>query len=148
MNDYEAAIAADKNDKLTEWLIAYLNDQDRGRNTSLAEGLAADGHYHTKLINYPINKFKILMGPNRSFRYYEEPEKFNSRIEAMVESLKEGWKPVPFIVTDIWNNGLELNDGAHRAEALKRFGVETYPTVFYFKSQAALEIFLSSYQEQ
>lgn len=142
--EYDAAILADKNDTLTEWMVDYLNDNDRGRNISLAGGLAEAGQFHTHLIDYPIEKFKILMGPDHAFRYYEDPDKFNSRVEAMVESLKQGWKPVPFIVTDIWNDGLELNDGSHRAEALKRFGVETYSTVFYFKDQAALDDFVGS----
>lgn len=144
-NDYETAILADKNGTLTEWLIDYLSDSKRGRNTVLAEGLAGSGQFSTHLIDYPIRKLKILMGPDRSFRYYEEPDTFNRRIEAMVESLEKGWKPVPLIASkDVWNPGLELNDGSHRAEALKRFGVETYPTVFYFKDQASLDDFLIS----
>jgi hypothetical protein len=84
------------------------------------------------------------MGPDRSFRYYEEPTSFNERVDKMVESLEKGWKPVPFIATDIWNEELELNDGSHRVAALKRFGVKTYPTVFYFKDQLALDNFLKS----
>lgn len=144
MNElYEAAIKADKENTLTEWLIAYLHES--GRNKDLADGLAEDGQFHTSLIDYPIENLKILMGPSHSFRYYEEPEKFESRIEAMIDSLEQGWKPVPFIASkDLWNEGLELNDGAHRAEALQRFGVQTYPTVIYFKSQAALDEFTTS----
>ncbi|HEY8992443.1 MAG TPA: hypothetical protein VIM37_01175 [Candidatus Microsaccharimonas sp.] len=143
-NEYEEAILADKNGTLTEWLIDYLNDNNRGRNIPLAGGLAEDGQYHTTLIDYPIDDFKILMGPDRSFRYYEEPTSFNERVDKMVESLEKGWKPVPFIATDIWNEELELNDGSHRVAALKRFGVKTYPTVFYFKDQLALDNFLKS----
>jgi hypothetical protein len=143
-NEYEEAILADKKGTLTEWLIDYLSDNNRGRNIPLSEGLAEDGQYHTKLIDYPIDNFKILMGPDHSYRYYEEPAIFNERVDKMVESLEKGWKPVPFIATDIWNDGLELNDGAHRAAALKRFGMKTYQTVFYFKDQIALDSFLKS----
>jgi len=142
--EYKQAIAADKNDTLTEWLIEYLNDSDRGRNAPLASGLAEDGQFHTGLIDYPIDEFTILMGPDHSYRYYEDPVSYDARVQAMVESLEKGWKPVPFIASDIWNEGLELNDGAHRAEALKRFGIKTYPTVFYFKNQLALDDFLAS----
>jgi hypothetical protein len=35
-NEYEEAILADKNGTLTEWLIDYLNDNNRGRNIPLA----------------------------------------------------------------------------------------------------------------
>ena len=144
-NEYDEAIMADRIGTLTEWLIDYLNDNERGRNIPLAEGLAEDGEFHTNLIDFPIDKLKILMGPDESFRYYEEPGKFHTRVNAMVESLNQGWKPVPFVATkDLWNEGLELNDGAHRAEALRKFGVETYPTIFYFKDQNALDSFVES----
>ena len=143
-DEYDQAILADKNGTLTEWLIDYLNDNSRGRNIPLAGGLAEDGQFHTNLIDYPIDDFKILMGPDHSFRYYEEPESFNNRIDKMVESLNKGWKPVPFIASDIWNDGLELNDGSHRVAALKRIGVKTYPTIFYFKNQRELDGFLES----
>lgn len=143
MNElYDAAIVADQNGTLTEWMVAYLNSS--GRNTTLAEGLSADGQFSTGLIEYPIDTFKILMGPDHSFRYYEEPDSFNARINAMVESLRQGWKPVPFIASDLWNEGLELNDGAHRAEAMKRYGIKTYLTVFYFRNQIELDEFLNS----
>ena len=142
--EYEAAILADENGALTDWMIDYLNDNNRGRNIPLASGLTEDGQFHTNLIYYPIEKFKVLMGPDRSFRYFEEPESFNTRVDAMVASLKNGWKPVPFIATDLWNDGLELSDGAHRVEAMKRFGIKIYPSVFYFKDQLALDSFLKS----
>ena len=141
-DEYEQALIADKNGTLTEWMVGYLNDKDRGRNVPLADGLAAKGRYHTSLINYPINDFYILMGPDHTFRYYEEPDSFNSRVGEMVKSLEKGWRPVPFIASDIWNQGLELNDGSHRVAALKIFGVKTYPTIFYFKNQSRLDKFL------
>ena len=74
--EYEQAIVADRNGKLTEWLVDYLNDNNRGRNMPLAVGLAEAGQFHTDLIDYPISHFKILMGPDHSFRYYEEPAIF------------------------------------------------------------------------
>ena len=143
-DEYEQALLADKNGTMTEWMVDYLNDKDRGRNVPLAGGLAAEGQFHTHLIDYPIDDFYILMGPDHTFRYYEEPDSFNSRVDKMVKSLEKGWRPVPFIASDIWNNGLELNDGSHRVAALKIFGVKTYPTVFYFKNQIELDSFLVS----
>ena len=146
MNDlYDAAIKADTQDLLTEWMINYLRES--GRNPILADGLEEDGQFHTKLINYPINKLKILRGPDDSYRYPEDPTQYEARVNAMIDSLKAGWKPVPFVATlDLWNEGLELNDGAHRAEALKRCGVTMYPTVFYFKDEGSLSEFLNGLQ--
>ena len=125
-------------------MVDYLNDKDRGRNETLAGGLQAEGQFHTGLIDYPIDDFYILMGPDHTFRYYEEPGSFNSRVDEMVKSLEKGWRPVPFIVSNIWNHGLELNDGSHRVAALKIFGIKTYPTIFYFKNKIELDSFLVS----
>lgn len=146
MNElYDEAIQADNEGRLTEWLAEYLRNS--GRNAILADGLEEDGQYHTQLMNYPIHKLKILRGPDASYRYPEEPAQYESRVNAMIESLKQVWKPVPLIATqDLWNPGLELNDGAHRAEALKRFGIEAYPTVVYFKNQVSLDTFLKDFK--
>lgn len=143
MNDlFDSAIQANEKGALTKWMVNYLRNS--GRNPVLARGLEKDGAFSTKLIDYPLNRLKILMGPHESFRYYEDPETFHNRVLEMIESLKQGWKPVPLVATDIWNDGLELNDGAHRVEALKRVGIKTYPTVFYFKDQISLDTFLAS----
>ena len=70
-------------------MVDYLNDKDRGFNVLLAGGLAAEGQFHMNLIDYPIDNFYILMGPDHTFRYYEEPNSFNSRVNEMVESLEK-----------------------------------------------------------
>lgn len=141
MNDsYTAALHADQNGTLTEWLIDFLNAS--GNNSSLAKTLQKRGTFHTGLIEYPISKFKSILGPDHSFLYYEDPEKFNDRAEAMVDAIKAGWTPPPFIVTDFWGNELSLADGAHRMEAMKRLSVKSYPTVLYFQNQRLLEEYL------
>ena len=116
-----------------------------GRNEILAGGLKADGKYHTGFIHYELSKLKLLLGTDKSFRYYEEPDKFHAKVDAMVKSIRDGWKPVPLIATDLWNDGLELNDGTHRAYALMQLGVKTYPTIFYFKNQEILNNFLAQH---
>lgn len=146
MNDlYESALKAEEEDMLTEWFVDYLNNS--GRNSILADGLKQDGKYHTRYINYPLKKLKILMGPNESYRYPEDPEQFHTRIENMSESIRKGWKPVPLIATHLWNDDLELNDGAHRAFALMNCGFTTYPTVFYFKTQKEVDQFETENQQ-
>lgn len=140
MNElYDQAIEAEGNGSITEWFVGYLHES--GRNKVLAGGLKEDGKYHTRFIDYPLDKLKILMGPDESYRYPEDPEQFHKRIEDMSESIRIGWKPVPLIATDLWNDGLELNDGAHRAFALMNCRYQTYLTIFYFKTQKEVDDF-------
>ncbi|MEP7204909.1 MAG: ParB N-terminal domain-containing protein [Candidatus Saccharibacteria bacterium] len=142
MNElYDAAINAEADGSINSWLISYLRNS--GRNSILAAGLKQDGTYHTGFINYELSKLKLLLGPDQSFRYYEDPLKFNTKVDAMVDSIKDGWRPVPLIATDLWNQDLELSDGAHRAVALIKAGIKTYPTIFYFKNQKLLDNFMS-----
>jgi hypothetical protein len=60
----------------------------------------------------------------------------------MMESLKNGWKPAPFIASKIWADDFELHDGAHRAEAMRRLGIKEYPTVFFFKNDKQRKSFI------
>jgi hypothetical protein len=140
-NLYDEAFKAEAGGTINDWFVDYL--MGSGRNVILAGGLKEDGAYHTGFIDYEISKLKLLLGPDKSFRYYEEPDKFHRKVDAMVKSIQDGWKPVPLIVTDLWNEGLELNDGTHRAYALMQLGIKTYPTIFYFKTQEILDNFLA-----
>lgn len=139
---FDAAMEADEQGWLTEWVIEYLRQS--GDNAVLARDLLRQGTYHTGLVDFPIEKLERLLGPNRSFDYYEEPAKYEHRVEAMVENIKNGWKPAPLIASRIWSDHFELNDGAHRAEALRRCGIRTYPTVFFFEDKTQFDNFLVS----
>ncbi len=140
---FNSALAADKNGQLTDWIIDYLHQS--GDNDKLAEDLLRQGKFHTGFIDYPIDDLDKLLGPDKSFDYYEDPDTFEYRVNTMVESIKNGWKPAPLIASRIWSEHFELHDGAHRAEALRRSGILTYPTVFYFEDKKSLDDFFISY---
>lgn len=139
----ESARTADRDDALDDWVIDYLHRS--GDNEKLAADLQRQGKYHTGLINYPVDKLDKLLGPDKSFDYYEEPENYEYRVASMIESLENGWQPAPLIASRIWSEHFELHDGAHRAEAFRRIGVRTYPTVFYFETEQERNDFLQSY---
>jgi hypothetical protein len=61
----------------------------------------------------------------------------------MVESYRNGWKPVPLIASNIWEDEFTLADGAHRHGALLRLGIDTYPTIFYFKDKISYDAFVN-----
>lgn len=143
MDMFTSALQADKEGGLTDWIIEYLHQS--GDNDKLANDLLRQGKYHTGFINYPIDKLEKLLGPNKSFDYYEDPESYEHRVLSMVDSIANGWKPAPLIASRIWSDHFELHDGAHRAEALRRSGVGSYPTVFYFEDETSLNDFIVSF---
>lgn len=144
MNDseYERAMNAGKDGTIFEWTIEFL--EGVGNNKSLAKTLRQKGQFHFGPIEYPISEFVPVLGPNETFKYYEAQETIDNRVAAMEKSFSKGWKPAPLIVTDIWEDSMGIADGAHRFKLLRRLGIEKYPTVFYFKSQLALDRFINS----
>lgn len=138
---FDAALFAEQEGKLTEWIVDYLHQG--GHNAVLARDLLKRGKFHTGFIEYPIDQLEKLLGPNKSFTYYEEPRRFEERVNAMIDSLHQGWRPVPLIASRIWSRDFELHDGAHRAEALRRSGIKNYLTVFYFEDEHSRDEFLS-----
>jgi hypothetical protein len=143
MDIYTSALQADSEGNLTDWIIDYLHQS--GDNEKLASDLLRQGKFHTGFIDYPIDQLEKLLGPNKSFDYYEEPVNYEQRVLSMVESIANGWKPAPLIASRIWSDHFELHDGAHRAEALRRSGYTSYPTVFYFEDQKSLDNFIVSF---
>ncbi|MES2631201.1 MAG: ParB/Srx family N-terminal domain-containing protein [Patescibacteria group bacterium] len=139
---FNSALVADKEDRLNDWIIDYLHQS--GDNDKLAKDLIRQGKFHTGLIDYPIDELDKLLGPDKSFDYYEDPTMFEHRVNTMVESIRNGWKPAPLVASKIWSEDFELHDGAHRAEALRRCGILTYPTVFYFEDEKSLDDFFLS----
>lgn len=140
---FTSALKADKDGALDDWIIDYLHES--GDNDKLAADLVRQGKFHTGLIEYPLDALEKLLGPNRSFDYYEDPASYEGRVGSMVESIANGWRPAPLIASKIWSTHFELHDGAHRAEALRRSGVLSYPTVFYFENETSLNDFIVSF---
>ena len=140
---FTSAVCADKENRLTDWVLDYLHQS--GDNEKLATDLVRQGKFHTGLIDYPISELEKLLGPKKTFDYYEDPETYEYRVGSMVESIANGWKPAPLIASRIWSKHFELHDGAHRAEALRRSGISTYPTVFYFENEDSLSDFMVSF---
>ena len=138
--EYHNAIKAGEDDKIHEWVLSYLL-KPSGNNASLAKRLNKDSVFHFGPIDYQIKDLKLILGPDDSFKYFEEQSILDAKVLSMVESLKNGWLPEPFIATDLWDDKLGLADGNHRIRAFEIQGIKTHPTIFYFRNQESLENF-------
>lgn len=133
----DTAIEADKNGELFQWAQDYLRGE--GWNSGLGDHLVEGKPKVIKLLEFPLNKLKRIMGPEEGMNFIEESGVWEEKVNNLVEKIKEGKKFPPLIVTDFWKS-LELSDGSHRHEALLRCGYDKYWTIFFFSKKESLNL--------
>jgi len=135
--NYETMLDASKEGMVHEWVLKFLLGS--GNNRRLAEKLSENSQFHFGPVDYPIENLVNLIQADEN--YHEEQSVTDSRLESMLKSMNDGWKPAPLIATNLWVDDLEIADGCHRHMALKKLGVTTYPVIFYFRDQNSLDSF-------
>lgn len=145
-SEYESVIIAANEDRIHDWVLDFL--EGVGNNKSLARVLRIKGEFHIGPIDYPIDRLTPILGPDESFKFYEDQTITDLRVAAMEKSFHEGWRPVPLIATDLWEDYLTVADGAHRQALLNKLGIETYPTIFYFRDRKSLDDFKDSLESK
>lgn len=138
--EYDAMTEASKEGKIHEWVVSFLRSS--GNNLRLAEKLSENSQFCYGPIDYPITDLMNLVEVDP--HYYEDVSVTEPKLDAMIESMDNGWRPVPIIATNLWIDALEIADGCHRQMMLKRKGVTTFPVIFYFRDQASLDNFVHS----
>jgi hypothetical protein len=124
-----AAVAADERGELGEWVQAFLRGP--GQNAAFADGLSLAERWWL-LFDYPLGLLSTCSGPDPSFEFPRDPERWEVAVESMAGEIKRGWQPPPLIAS---GESLIVRDGSHRYEALRRAGFERYWTIFYWERQ-------------
>lgn len=128
-DDYtlESAHEAASDDTLATWVAEFLAS-DGSDNAVLGEQLRDEYPIWFGPVDVPFDRLHRLAGPP------EEPtlERLDAddieTVEAMEESIDDGWTPPPFVAT--WQDDhLMLEDGNHRVESLRRSGHDGYPCI-------------------
>ena len=133
----EDAKKASEEQSLYEWILNYLRSE--GQNSKLSQYLMEAKPKHVFLKEFPLMKLLRIMGPESNMIFKESEDKWEARVNSLIKSLKSGEEFPPLIVTDLWKD-LQLSDGSHRHEALIRFGIEKYWTVFLFTKDESLQL--------
>ena len=131
---HEAQQAHQEN-KLVSWIVNYLYTQ--GNNHSLASRIERAELKVVDLREIPLNKFVRIIGPEEGMIFHEPEEVMESRVVKLMEAIANAEQFPPLVVTDFWELGT-IQDGAHRFEALKRSGYETYTAVVLFEKEESL----------
>ena len=137
----ESALEAHRNNKLHEWVVEYLTGE--GQNKPMAELFIKDPRPPFAFFEYPLKLLERVTGPEEGMIYPEDESTWNSRVQAIMNSINEGWRPTPLIVGD-WGGEPRIADGSHRHEALRQLGVDKYWTIFYVNTPTWQKLILNS----
>jgi hypothetical protein len=85
-----------------------------------------------------------LAGPEDDAEVPIEPEEWEEDVDAMEESIEQGWEPPPLLVQ--YRDGeLVLHDGNHRYEALVRAGEREAWALVWFDEPEARDSFSATH---
>jgi hypothetical protein len=115
-----SARAAADDDELARWVGDFLASRGSD-NEVLAAALAQDRHWWLGPLRVPVDELLRLAGPEDEARCPIEPDEWEGDVDAMEDSLDEGWQPPP-LLAEYQDGRLLLQDGNHRYEALVRAG--------------------------
>jgi len=124
------AAAAQGEDELARWVGDFLASEGSD-NGVLAAALAQDPHWWLGPISVPADELVRLAGPEDEALCPIEPADWEGDVDAMAESLDDGWAPPP-LLAEHQDGRLLLQDGNHRFEALVRAGATHAWTLVYF----------------
>lgn len=136
MSDEEYTVddakAAAERGELDAWVADFLASPGSD-NEDLGEWLETFVPCWGGPVELPFDELHRLAGPDDQPTLDDFDDEGYAEIEEMVESLESGWEPPPFVVTHRGDH-LKLEDGNHRAEALRQAGRDRYWCVVCFES--------------
>jgi hypothetical protein len=138
----ETARAAAERDELAEWVTAFLASPGSD-NAPLAEALADPPRWWLGPVEVPLDQLNRLAGPPGHPVVQEvEDHEWRDDVEELADQVDDGHRPPPVIATET-ADGLKLEDGNHRVEALRRAGVTRAWTIVGFDDPEARDRFLA-----
>lgn len=124
----------DEVDDLEQWVRDFLAS-DGSDNAVLGQELAERDLHWVGPVELPFDELHRLAGPDGEPTLGEFDEDGLASIEAMCESIEDGWEPLPLVIT--YRGDLDqfiVEDGNHRTEALRRAGRTSHACVVGFES--------------
>lgn len=138
-----SAFQAADDDRIALWVGDFLASPGSD-NEILAAALATKRHWWIGPIRLPISDLVRLAGPEDDVLVPIEEEEWEEDVDAMEESLEEGWQPPPLLV-EYQDEKLLLQDGNHRYEALERAGETEAWALVMFANPDDREAFTDRY---
>lgn len=117
---------------IEEWVHEFLTTV--GKNSEFSVGLKLQKRYWAGPVEMEFDRMIRCCGPEEHMEYRHDADEFNRYVDEMVKSLRNGWEAPPLIVQ--YHEGrFTVNDGNHRYEALKKYGINKYWVILWFNDQ-------------
>ena len=130
-----SARAASEEGRTAVWVGDFLASRGSD-NEVLASALATKRHSWLGPVRLPTDRLVRIAGPERDAVVPIEPDEWEDDVDAMADSLEEGWQPPPLLV-EYRDGDLLVQDGTHRLEALVRDGETEAWALVYFDDEVA-----------
>jgi hypothetical protein len=126
--------------RIPEWVRAFLASPGSD-NAPLADQLLDRYSRWEGPVELPLDELHRLAGPEGEPVLVEvDDDEWSGRVEDMADKVRGGWDPAPLVVT-YHDDQFVLEDGNHRAEALRRAGRTTAISVVGFEDADARACF-------
>ena len=143
-----ASAAADVSDEaIALWVGDFLASRGSD-NAVLAAALAQEPHWWFGPVLLPLPDLVRLAGPEDDALCDVDPEEWHDDVDAMQDSIDDGWEPPPLLAEWQEDDRLVLQDGNHRHEALVRADETHAWTLVYFPSLEARDRFAARSLEE
>jgi hypothetical protein len=117
----EAARAAAERNELDAWVARFLSSSGSD-NAALAAKLLQSPRWWLGPLLLPLDQLQRLAGPpDAPVLCPVDEDYWRDDVEEMAERIEDRWEPPPVIVSHRGGR-LELEDGNHRVEGLRRAG--------------------------
>ncbi|UDY35115.1 hypothetical protein [Dermatobacter hominis] len=127
-------------DRIEDWLREFLRSPGSD-NAPLADQLLERNSLWVGPVELPIDELHRLAGPEGEPVLVEvDDDEWSDRVVDMEQKIRGGWEPAPLVVT-FRDDQLVLEDGNHRAEAIRRAGRGTAAAVVGFEDADARQRF-------
>jgi hypothetical protein len=138
----EGARAAAERDELAAWVRDFLASPGSD-NPVLAEVLSDRMAWWTGPVELPLSRLERLAGPpDEPVLVPVDEEYWDERVDDMARRItEEGWEPSPVVVSFQDGGRLEVEDGNHRLESLRRAGRDEAWSVVGFEDESDLDRF-------
>lgn len=130
-SELEKALAAGKDNKILEWVFAFL--QSHERNAVVVQDIQKREITQMHLVEFPLHLLQGTVGRQNGESHTESLSNWLERVKAIEDKIEQEELPPPIIVTDFWQK-LHVVDGNHRREALLKRGYKSYWTIFILEN--------------
>lgn len=131
-------------EKLEDWVHTYLRSD--GNNQAFSDGLKLFDRYYLGPMKMPLSLFHRCCGPEENMKYVVNEERFESKVNTLMNVIKEN-SDLPPMIVHYEDGAFELNDGNHRFEAYSRLGIQEAHVIVWITEEAEYDAFWEKYSE-